>query len=132
MKRSQSFMTHGEAYQTYCLDIIEKLILATEVNSYFEPADDDEGMQIAKLIIRCADLCHVTKDMDYHLLNVHCLNNELGITLSAKANAGFIEKFALPLFIKLDEYCKTQKSAQWIQTIKAKIDYWQSKDNSFV
>jgi 3'5'-cyclic nucleotide phosphodiesterase len=123
LNKSNSFASLGTVVQARNYDFITEMIKATDMATYFEEEEDEEKA-IAKLIIRCADLCHVTKDMDYHMLNVKALNTELGIVLTSEQNANFLKKFALPLFNKLDDICKTEKTAEWVAAVENKIVYW--------
>jgi len=103
--------------------------MATDVKSYFEstPYNEKPDITLAKLIIRCADLCHVTKDISYHLQNVEALNVELGFNLSPKSNIDFIKQYALPLYTKLHTFCDTEKSEMWLKEINNKIAYWSAR-----
>lgn len=126
MRKVKSFSVLSEVEREKNYDIITELIMATDVKSYFKPIPDNENPDItlAKLIIRCGDLCHITKNISYHIQNVKALNVELGFDISPKSNANFIKQFALPLFTKLDTFCGTKKSEMWLKEINNKIAYW--------
>jgi hypothetical protein len=128
--KSFSFLPELEREKNY--DLITELIMATDVKSYFEPIPYNEkpNITLAKLIIRCADLCHVTKNISYHLQNVKALNVELGFDLSPKSNVDFIQKCALPLYTKLHTFCDSEKSELWLKEINNKIAYWNALTSS--
>ena len=88
------------------------------------------NITLAKLIIRCADLCHVTKNISYHLQNVKALNVELGFDFSPKSNVDFIQNCALPLYTKLHTFCNSEKSNMWLNEINNKITYWNTLSSS--
>lgn len=127
---TNSFACLDDIQRNKNIDIITEIILATELKTYLAPEDErtSQEMMLAKLIIRCADLCHITKSLEYHLLNVKALNNECGVIMTAKQNADFIEKFTKPQFIKLHEFCESERSAYWIKQIDDKIRYWRGKE----
>ena len=133
MRKEKSFSVLSDAEREKNYDLITELIMATDVKSYFEPIPENEKPEIslAKLIIRCADLCNVTKNISYHLQNIEALNVELGFDLSPKSNVDFIQKCALPIYTKLHTFCGTEKSEIWLKEINNKIAYWNARASSF-
>jgi hypothetical protein len=123
--KTNSFNIFGKDLQEYYINVIEKLIMATDINTYHE-SDLELELELPILIIRCADLSNLSKSLDEHIKSIHKLNNELGFVLSPQDNIDFIIKYVLPIFTKLHTYCESQKSQEWINSINQKIEYWKS------
>jgi HD superfamily phosphohydrolase len=139
LRKTDSFLGLGKDLQEHYINIVIELILATDITTYFveedEQDDEDEqeekeDIELCKLIIRCADLSHVTKSLDHHLVNVQALNTEMGFDISPKSNVEFITKYVLPLYTKLHTYCETPTSQIWLERIKDKIKYWEELDTT--
>lgn len=129
LRKSGSFSSLGETKEMHNIYIITELILSTDLQTYIEnecvkQLSNIEQLRIAKLIIRCADLCHLVKDLDYHIARINGLNFELGFKLTNSQNLNFIITFAIPLFNELHTICNTKKTKYWVEQVHQKIEYW--------
>ena len=124
--RSNSFLEQGENKQEEHLKMISELIMATDIKSYSNNPQILSDIEIAKTIIRCADLCHLAKNMNKHFEAIAALNQEIGMTISPKHHADFIKTYAIPQFQKLHELCKTDISDEWLKNVNNKLEYWSS------
>lgn len=126
MRNTQSFVSLGEEKQKKNYAFIEKIIHATDMKTYFEE-EADPKIALCKLIIRCADLSHFTKDSTYHLQNVQRLNTEIGTVMTPQSNVKFIQVFVVPLYKNLHKYCYESVAEQWMEAINEKLLYWMAK-----
>ena len=121
IKRTKSFSRH-----TTDENIITELIKATELKTYTIEYPKTT-IEIAKLMIRCSDLCHFTFKLPLHLKRVEALNKEMGLDFCFQDNADFITEFVIPQFELLVKVCGTPRTKEWLHNVMFKFKYW-SKD----
>ena len=121
IKRTKSFSRH-----TTDENIITELIKATELNTYTIEYPKTT-IEIAKLMIRCSDLCHFTFELPLHLKRVKALQKEMGVDFCFQDNADFITEFVIPQFELLVKVCGTPRTKEWLHNVMFKFKYW-SKD----
>ena len=103
--------------------IITELIKATELKTYTVEYPKST-IEIAKLMIRCSDLCHFTFELPLHLQRVRALNKEMGWDFCFQDNAGFISEFVIPQFELLVKVCGTPCTKEWLHNVMFKHKYW--------
>lgn len=118
IKRTKSFSRHMTDE-----NIITELIKATELKTYTIEYPKTT-IEIAKLMMRCSDLCHFTFELPLHLNRVTALNKEMGLDFCVQDNAGFINEFVIPQFELLVKVCGTPRTKEWLHNVMFKYKYW--------
>ena len=104
------------------IEIIKLLIMATNLQTYND-IDLIEDIALMKCIIRCADLCHFTYNLDEHITHYNFLNS-IDIIHTPASNIIFIDKFVIPTFEKLYIFNPNKEFLKYLIQIKINKQYW--------
>jgi tRNA isopentenyl-2-thiomethyl-A-37 hydroxylase MiaE len=103
---------------------IIKLIIATYVETYNDKNMDN--LDLARLIIRCSDMNHITKTFQEYMKIVIKINTEIGYTCIPLDHIKYLKNYAIPQFTLLNDLCKTQKTQEWLASACNKLYKWSS------
>lgn len=128
LKRTKTFRSLDLVAQARRVELITQLITFTSMDTYERTMrvslDLSDPISVAMIIIRCADLCHLTFELPKHLQRVRALNNELHTVITRADNVGFIERFARPHFEALARICRSARAEEWLVAVRFKHRYW--------
>lgn len=101
-----------------------KLIIATYIETYNDKNIDN--LDLARLIVRCADMNHITKSFQEYMKIVIKINTEMCYTCIPSDHIKYLKKYAIPQFTQLNDICKTSKTQAWLASACNKLYKWSS------
>lgn len=103
---------------------IEQMILATDMVEQFNVLNCTNSIKntsrqnLYNIIIKCADLFHLTKTFDECSYWARKYNQEAGLLMNPEHEQKFLENMGLPLFKRLKEICPCESFEKYIECIE--------------